>query len=95
MAQVFLQTAFFMTSTWPRVTSYLSGSANETLNDGLNDRLKSTYGIIKANPGIQGKKIAELSGKSVPTIDRHIADLMQRGLIERRGSKKTGGYYAL
>ena len=68
---------------------------NDGLNDGLNDRLKSTYGIIKANPGIQGKKIAELSGKSVPTIDRHIADLMQRGLIERRGSKKTGGYYAI
>ena len=48
----------------------------------------TTYSIISSNPGIQGKDIADISGKSAPTIDRHIAIL-----IEHRGSKKTREYY--
>ena len=52
---------------------------NDRLNDGLNDRLNdsvmTTYTIISSNPGIQGKDIADISGKSIPTIDRHIAIL--------------------
>lgn len=72
--------------------------ANDTINDGLNDRLNdsvmTTYTIISSNPGIQGKDIADISGKSIPTIDRHIAILIKEDLIEHRDSKKTGGYYA-
>ena len=52
---------------------------NDRLNDGLNDRLNdsvmTTYNIISSNPGIQGKDIADISRKSIPTIDRHIAIL--------------------
>ncbi|MBO7480852.1 MAG: putative DNA binding domain-containing protein [Bacteroidales bacterium] len=67
---------------------------NDTLNDRLNDSVKNTYTIISSNPsGIQIKDIAEKSGKSIPTINRHISILIREGLIERRGSKKTGGYY--
>lgn len=75
-----------------------NGDANDRLNDGLNDRLNgslmATYTIVRANPGIQRKDISDISGKSIPTIDRHIAILMKKGLIEHRDSKKTGGYYA-
>ena len=35
----------------------------------------TTYTIISSNPGIQGKDIADILGKSIPTIDRHIAIL--------------------
>ena len=75
-----------------------NGDANDRLNDGLNNRLNgslmATYTIVRSNPGIQRKDISDISGKSIPTIDRHIAILMKKGLIEHRDSKKTGGYYA-
>lgn len=59
-----------------------------------NDSVRATYIIISSNLDIQRKDLADMSGKSVPTIDRHIAVLIKEGLIEHRGSKKTGGYYA-
>ena len=45
----------------------------------------------------------KVNSKSVPprdkipdrTMDRHIAELLSAGKIERRGSKKTGGYWIL
>lgn len=67
---------------------------NDELNDRLNDRLMVTYTIVRSNPGIQRKDISDISGKSIPTIDRHIAILIKEGLIEHRDSKKAGGYYA-
>ena len=71
-----------------------NGDANDRLNDRLNGGLMATYTIVRSNPGIQRKDISDISGKSIPTIDRHIAILMKKGLIEHRDSKKTGGYYA-
>ena len=62
-------------------------------DDSLNDSVNKTYLTIKANPGIQRKRISELTGKSIPTIDRHIALLAKANLIEHRDSDKTGGYY--
>ena len=85
------------------LTPYLSSEGqNDSRNDGLNDRrinklsdsVKVTYHIIKENPGLQRKRIADIAGKSVPTIDRHIAQLIKENLIEHRDSDKTGGYYA-
>ena len=62
--------------------------ASDTINDRLNDSVMTTYNIISSNPGIQGKDIADISRKSIPTIDRHIAILIKEGLIEHRDSKK-------
>ena len=45
------------------------------------------------NPGLQRKRIAELVGKSIPTIDRHLAILIKEDLIEHRDSDRNGGYY--
>lgn len=66
---------------------------NDSRNDNLSDSVNNTYLTIKANPGIQRKRISELTGKSIPTIDRHIALLAKASLIEHRDSDKTGGYY--
>lgn len=52
----------------------------------------TTYSIISSDPGIQGKDIADISGKSAPTIDRHKAILIKEDLIEHRDSKKTREY---
>ena len=43
--------------------------ANDSRNDSLSDSVNDTYQAIKANPGIQRKRISELTGKSIPTID--------------------------
>ena len=66
---------------------------NDRVNDSLSDSVNSTYQAIKANPGIQRKRISEMTGKSIPTIDRHIALLAKSNFIEHRDSDKTGGYY--
>ena len=55
----------------------------------------ATYEIIKGNPGIQRKDIIVLTKRGSSTIDRHLAVLIERKLIEHRDSKKTGGYYPL
>ena len=74
-------------------------SQNDKVNDSridrLNDSVKTTYLVIKANPGIQRKGISDLTGKSIPTIDRYLAKLVKENLIEHKDSDKTGGYYPL
>lgn len=67
--------------------------ASDTINDRLNDSVMTTYTIISSNPGIQGKDIADISGKSAPTIERHIAILIKEDLLEHLDSKKTREYY--
>ena len=69
-------------------------SQNDSQNDKLSDSVRNTYKVIKANPGLQRKGIALIVGKSVPTIDRHIAILVKKSLVEHRDADKTGGYYA-
>lgn len=56
------------------------------------DSVNSTYQAIKANPGIPRKRISELTGKSISTIDRHIALMAKSNIIEHRDSDETGGY---
>ena len=81
---------------------YLSGESNGALNGALNDALKglsesvkATYEIIRNNPGIQRKVIILKTNRGSSTIDRHLAILIEKKLIEHRDSKKTGGYYPL
>lgn len=67
---------------------------NRSKDDKVNDKVNDTYLIIRDNPGIQRKGISDFSSKSLSTIDRHLAILVKRGLVEHKGSDKTGGYYA-
>jgi len=48
------------------------------------DSVNSTYQAIKANPGIPRKRISELTGKSISTIDRHIALMAKSNIIEHK-----------
>ncbi len=50
---------------------------------------------IKVNEGINVPGIEAETGIPSKSIERHIKVLIERGLIEHRGSKKTGGYHAL
>ena len=59
------------------------------INEGLSEGLKAVLGIINNNPGIQAKKIAELlNNRPIKTVDRQIKTLVEKGLVDRRGSLK-------
>ena len=66
------------------------------LNGGLNGGLKSLLDVIRSNPGIKSNDASELlDNRPVSTIEKQIRELTGKGLIERRGSKKSGGYYVV
>jgi ATP-dependent DNA helicase RecG len=73
-----------------------SEGLNEELNGGLNEGLKTLLIEIKKNEGIQAKELSiHLNNRPIKTIERQIKELKNMKLIERRGSKKTGGYYLI
>ena len=49
---------------------------------------------IKSKPGSRVPQIVEAKDIPSKSVERHIKVLIEQGLIEHRGSKKTGGYYA-
>ena len=51
------------------------------------------YQTIKQKKGINSKQLSELLDIPFSTVDKQIRVLLSKGLIERRGSKKTGGYF--
>lgn len=82
-----------------------SGGVNGK-NGGVNDADGGVYGgvknegggvnallhIIKVNPGRRVPKLAQLTGVSRRTIERHLKSRLAE-LVEFRGPPKTGGYY--
>lgn len=71
----------------------LNGGINGGINGGLNDGQKKTLDYICQHQGYNTKQVS--IGLDVPfdTIEKQIRILLKRGLIEHRGSKKTGEYY--
>ena len=68
----------------------------ETINETINETIKRDETInetIKALPGISLVAIVEKTGKSRATVSRARSALKSSGIVEYRGSKKTGGYY--
>ena len=61
----------------------------------LNDGQMKVLDCIKAYPGLKVPGIEAETGIPAKSIERHIKVLIERNLIEHRGSKKTGGYHAL
>jgi ATP-dependent DNA helicase RecG len=73
------------------VTIY-SSTENKTF-DNTNEGLNTVYKIILENGGIQAKQIStKLNERPIKTIEKQIKELIQKEMIERRGSRKTGGY---
>ena len=62
-------------------------------NGQLNESQAATLAFITNHEGCNTTGIAEGLSKPFRTIDKHVRVLLQLGLIERRGSKKTGGYF--
>ena len=71
---------------------YMTGGVNGGVN-GLSDSLKQVYSIVLSNPGIKTNQVAALLSKPSATVEKQLANLRKKGIIEHRGSAKTGGYY--
>ena len=85
----------FKDSLSPRkVDDTLNDTLDDTLNDTLNADELAIVQFIEAHPGAQVSDIMSFTGKSRPTINRYIARLVELSVVERRGSRKTGGYYS-
>ena len=68
---------------------------HETINGGINGGINGAIKrAIVDNAGIDVARLVAVLGKSRRTVERAIARLKQQGVIEYRGSKNTGGYYA-
>ncbi|MBQ7742033.1 MAG: helix-turn-helix transcriptional regulator [Bacteroidaceae bacterium] len=63
-------------------------------SDCLNKGQKAVLTAIQQKPGLRVPKLFELTDIPAKSIERHIKVLIESNLIEHRGSKKTGGYYA-
>jgi ATP-dependent DNA helicase RecG len=69
---------------------------SEGLNEGLNEGLKSLLAAVIKNPGVKAKDLpALLENRPLKTIERQIKELVVQKFIERRGSRKTGGYWII
>ncbi len=76
-----------------QVAGQLNGQLNGQLSGTLNERQKSVLDFIAATPGVQAQVLIDKLLIPRDTLNKIIKTLTDRGLIERRGSKKTGGYY--
>ena len=71
-------------------------AANEGLNDGINEGIKfDVFRLILEKPGCRVSFLVKALSVSRATVERAVAALIIIGKIEHRGSKKTGGYYAV
>jgi predicted HTH transcriptional regulator len=83
---------FFYKKTTPQDENKKS-SENEELKHLLKHPLKELYDLIKQNSGINREQLSKLTSSSVNTLKDQIKKLVDKNLIERRGSGKTGEYF--
>lgn len=86
----------------PPLTPPLIGAGNtEGINNPsdipseLNAGQQAVLECVKANPGLKVPEVEAETGIPAKSVERHVKVLVERGFIEHRGSKKTGGYHAL
>ena len=63
---------------------------NVQIKDKLSDAEQGIYNLISLNQGISKSEISKRINKYEKTVQRIIANLVQKGLIKRVGSNKTG-----
>ncbi len=58
-----------------------------------NEGVNTVCRLITGQPGLNAKKLSELTGKSRSSVERYIRILKANGRINFRGAAKNGGYY--
>ena len=88
--------AGFVKIVFRRENGSVNGLVNGPVNgpaSSLKGSLREVYLIVKNNPGIKIKQVAEKRGRSESTVKKQLTTLKKMDLIEYRDSDKTGGYY--
>ena len=60
------------------------------LVDGLVESQRKIVELIKANPKISKKEMAENIGISTTAVDKHIRSLREKGILKRVGGDRSG-----
>ena len=76
------------------VNGYVNGDVNGDVRS-LKGVLKEIYMIVYSNPGIKTLRVAEIRRKSESTVWKQLNELRKKGIIEYRGSDRSGGYYVV
>lgn len=63
---------------------------NDGINVGLNTTEQKVLEVINSGPKSTAKDISEKIGLKPRTIERAIKELKDKGIIERKGSRKSG-----
>ena len=81
---------------WIVKTDDRINESGDRINDRASDRInlseseKSVLVEIIKNPFVKTEELVSLLGISMPTVNRSIRSLSEKGVIKREGSKKTG-----
>ena len=76
-----------------QLNGQLTGTLIGTLIGTLNSKQMDVLAFITTTPGVQAQGIIDRLSIPRDTLNKILKVLTDRDLIERRGSKKTGGYY--
>lgn len=69
------------------------GTLNGTLkNDNLTDNELTLFSILLSNPSISLSDASDRMGISRRTVSRIVASLQDKGIVDRKESKKEGGW---
>ena len=80
------------------ITSKNEGSnkgINEGISEGISEGINRLYKYIKNHEGLRVSQLSEALNIPSKTLERWVSSLKIENKIEYRGSKKTGGYFAL
>lgn len=75
------------------VNGILNGTLIKNIKESLNASQSKVFDFIMRNLGCMGKKITGALDMPRDTFNKIIRSLFEKKIIERRGSKKTGGYW--
>ena len=71
----------------------VNGTLIKNIKESLNASQSKVFDFIMRNPGCMGKEITGALDMPRDTFNKIIRSLFEKKIIERRGSKKTGGYW--
>ena len=64
-------------------------------SNGLSLEEQAILNIIKNNSSIKQEEIATLINKSLRTVKNYMAEMQEKGLIERKNGKRDGEWFII
>ena len=90
----YINDEFGFTFIFNRKKDYLNDRINDVINDRINQLDEMIITELRNNKYLTTQQLSKITGKSEPTISRHLSTLVKNGYIKRVGSRKSG-YWAV